>query len=46
LEQQFGAARIQGEVADLVEAEQVEPGVAAQDAGKLFVVGGFGELVD
>jgi len=46
LEQQFGAAWVQGEVADLVEAEQVEAGVAAQDAGELFVVGGFGELVD
>jgi hypothetical protein len=33
-------------VADLVEAEQVEPGVAAEDAGELFVIGGFGELVD
>jgi hypothetical protein len=32
-----------GEVADLVEAEQVEPGLAIQDAGELFVVGGFGE---
>ncbi len=46
LEQQFGAARVQGEVADLVEAEQVEAGVAAEDAGELLVVGGFGELVD
>ena len=46
LEQQFGAAWVQGQVADLVEAEQVEPGVAAEDAGELFVVGGFGELVD
>jgi hypothetical protein len=46
LEQQLRAARIQGEVADLIQAEQVEPGVAAEDAGELFVVGGFGELVD
>ena len=46
LEQQFGAARIKVEVADLVEAEQVEAGVAAEDAGELFVVGGLDELVD
>jgi hypothetical protein len=38
LEQQFGAAWIQGEVADLVEAEQVQPVVAAEDAGELFVI--------
>ena len=30
LEQQLGAAGIEGEVADLIEAEQVEPGVAAE----------------
>jgi hypothetical protein len=46
LKQQFGITRVQGEVADLVQTEQVEPGVAAQDAGEMFVVGGFGELVD
>ena len=46
LEQQFGAAGVEVDVADLVEAEQVEAGVAADDAGELFVVGGFGEFVD
>ena len=40
------AAGVQGEVADLIEAEEIEPSVAAEDAGELFVVGGFGELVD
>jgi hypothetical protein len=34
----------QGQVADLVEADQVEAGVAAEDAGEF--VGGFGEFVD
>ena len=46
LKQQLGASGIQGEVADLVQTQQVEAGVAAEDAGELFVVGGFGELVD
>ena len=41
LEQQFRATWIQGQVADLVQAEQVESGVAAEDAGEMFVVGGF-----
>ena len=34
------------DVADLVEAEQVQAGVAADDAGELFVVGGLDEFVD
>src|SRR5829696_1417186 len=46
LKQQLGAARVQGQVADLVQTEQIEPGVAAEDAGELFVIGRFGELVD
>src|SRR3954471_11666085 len=46
LEQQFGAAGVEVDVADLVEAEQVQAGVAADDAGELFVVGGFDEFVD
>ena len=46
LEQQFGAAGVELDVAELVQAEQVQAAVAADDAGELFVVGGFGELVD
>jgi hypothetical protein len=34
------------DVAEFVQAEQVEAAVAADDAGKDAVVGGFGELVD
>ncbi len=46
LEQQFGAAAVQREVAELVEAEQVDPAAAGDDLGQLAVVGGLGELVD
>jgi len=46
LEEQLGAAGVEPDVADLVEAEQVEAGVASDDAGELFVVGGLDELVD
>ncbi len=46
LEQQFGAAAVQREVAELVEAEQVDPAVAGDDLGQLPFVGGFGEFVD
>ena len=46
LEQQLGAARVEVDVADLVEAEQVQAGVAADDAGELFVVGGLDQFVD
>jgi hypothetical protein len=46
LEEQFGAARVELDVAELVEQEQVEAAVAADDAGQLPLVGGFGELVN
>src|SRR3974377_293005 len=40
LEQQFGAAPVQLEVAQLVQAEQVDPAVAGDGAGQGLVVGG------
>lgn len=46
LEEEFGAAGVEVDVADFVEAEQVDAGIAANDAGELVVGGGFGELVD
>jgi hypothetical protein len=46
LEQQLGAAPVEREVAELVEAEQVDPAVAGDDLGQLPVVGGLGEFVD
>ena len=46
LEQQFGAAGVELDVAELVEAEQVEAAVAGDDAGQAPFVGGFDEFVD
>ena len=46
LEEELGAAGVESDIADLVEAEEVEAGVASDDAGELFVVGGLDELVD
>src|ERR1700722_16856596 len=46
LEQQFGAAPVQLEVAQLIEAEQVDAAVAGDGAGQGLVVGGLDELVD
>ena len=46
LEQQLGAAGVELDVAEFVEAEQVEPAVAADDAGQAPFVGGFDEFVD
>ena len=46
LEQQFGAAGVDLDVAQFVEQQQVQPAVAADDAGQLPVVGGFDEFVD
>jgi hypothetical protein len=46
LEQQLGAAAVEFEVAQLIEAEQVDPAVAGDGAGEMFVVGGFDEFVD
>jgi hypothetical protein len=45
LAEQFGAARVELDIAELVEQEQVEAAVAADDAGQLPLVGGSGELV-
>ena len=46
LEQQLGAAPVQLEVAQLVQAEQVDAAVAGDGAGQGLVVGGLDELVD
>jgi hypothetical protein len=46
LEEELGSSRVAADVAEFVEAEQVEAGVAGDDAGELFGVGGLGEFVD
>ena len=46
LEQQFGAALVEFHVAELVEAEELDPAVAGDGAGQLTFVGGFDEFVD
>ena len=46
MEEQFGSAGVDVDVAEFVEAEQVETAVAADDAGKDAFVGGFDEFVD
>ena len=46
LEQQLRAAAVEFEVAQLIEAEQVDPAVAGDGAGEVFVVGGLDQLVD
>src|SRR6516165_6937447 len=46
LEQQLGAAPVQLEVAQLVQAEQVDAAVAGDGAGQGLVVGGLDEFVD
>lgn len=42
----LGAAGIEPDVAELVQAEEVEAGVASHDPGELLGVGCFGEFVD
>src|ERR1700733_2515522 len=46
LEEQLGAAPVQLEVAQLVQAEQVDAAVAGDGAGQGLVVGGLDQLVD
>ncbi len=46
LKEQLSTAGVEVDVADFVQAQQVEAGVPGQDAGELFVVGGLDELVD
>src|SRR2546430_2209484 len=46
LEQQLGAAAVELEVAQLVQAQKVDPAVAGDGAGQGLVVGGLDELVD
>src|ERR1700738_5449822 len=46
LEQQLGAAGIDADISELVDAEQVESSVAADGPGEHPFVGGLGEFVD
>jgi hypothetical protein len=46
LEQQFGAAGVEPDVAQLIEQQEIQAAVTADDAGQLPVVGSLGELVD
>src|SRR5258705_2516480 len=46
LEQQLGTAPVQFEVAQFVQAEQVDAAVAGDGAGQGLVIGGLDELVD
>ena len=46
LEEQFRAAPVQFQVAQFVQAEQVDAAVAGDAAGQALVVGGLDELVD
>jgi hypothetical protein len=45
LEQQLRAAGVELDVAELVEAEQIEAAVAGDESGQASFVGGFGEFV-
>lgn len=44
LEEQFGAARVEADVVELVQAEQVEPAIAGDEARELALVVGPGEV--
>ena len=46
LEEEFAAAGVELDVAEFVEAEQVESSVSCDDACEASFVGGFGEFVD
>ena len=46
LKQQLGAAGVELDVAEFVEADQVESAVAGDEARQASFVGGFGEFVD
>ena len=46
LEQQFGTAAVELQVAQFVKTQQVDPAVAGDGAGEVLVVGGFDEFVD
>ena len=46
LEEQFGAARVEVDVVELIQADQAEPAVTGDEARELAFVGGFGEFVD
>lgn len=46
LEQEFRAAAVEGDVAEFVDAEQVESAGAGDESGELSLVGSFDEFVD
>ena len=46
VEEQLGASGVDLDAAELVEAAQIEPGVAADDVEQDVVGGGFDEFVD
>ena len=46
LEEQFGAAGVDLDIAQFVEAEQVQASVAGHDPGEATFVGGLGQFVD
>jgi hypothetical protein len=46
LEQQLGTSGVEGDVAELVQAEEVQASVAGHDPRQAAFVGGLGELVD
>src|SRR5260370_16134627 len=46
LEQQLGAAAVQPDVAELVQAQKVDPAVTADHPGQRLLVGGPDQLVD
>ena len=46
LEQQLRAAAVQLQVPQLIDEKRINPAVAVDELGELFVVGGFDEFVD
>jgi hypothetical protein len=46
LEEHFGAAAVEFEVGQLIDAEQVDASVAGDGLGELFLVGGLDQFVD
>lgn len=46
LEQQFGSARIDLDIADLIEQQQVQPAVTGHHPRQHTFVGGFHEFID
>ena len=46
MEEQFGAAGVDVDVAEFVEQQKIEAAVAGHDAGQDAIVGGLDQLVD